>query len=91
MVSLPLKMLPETCEKYQQLHKAMTMKQYTITLTGNDIAVLITALGELPVKVAINTVNSLLTQRDQQDSLPEPVKPELDRDIELAENQYIEQ
>ena len=78
-------------ERYQQLHKAMTMKQYTIMLTGNDIAVLITALGELPVKVAINTVNSLLTQRDRQDSSPEPVKPELDRDIELAENQYIEQ
>lgn len=59
------------------------MKAYNFSLSEHDVTVIISALGELPVKTAINTVNSILSQKAAQDSEPE--------DVKLAENEYIEQ
>lgn len=44
------------------------MKKYNLSLSEQDITVVMAALGELPVKVAINTVNSILTQKNNADS-----------------------
>lgn len=59
------------------------MKTYNFSLSEHDVNVTISALGELPVKAAINTVNSILSQKAAQDSKPE--------DVKFAENEYIEQ
>lgn len=59
------------------------MKAYNLSLSEHDVSVIISSLGELPVKVAINTVNSILSQKSAQDLEQE--------DVKLAENEYIEQ
>lgn len=59
------------------------MKTYSFFLSEHDVAVITSALGELPVKVAINTVNGILSQKAAQDSEP--------GDVKLAGNEYIEQ
>lgn len=44
------------------------MKTYNLSLSEHDVNVIISSLGELPVKVAVNTVNSILTQKNNADS-----------------------
>ena len=44
------------------------MKIYDLSLSEHDVNVIMSALGELTVKVAINTVNSILSQKAAKDS-----------------------
>lgn len=43
------------------------MQIYDLKLSKHDLEIIVSALGELPVKVAINTVNNLLNQKSAQD------------------------
>ena len=45
----------------------MHMQIYDLKLSKHDLEIIISALGELPVKVALNTVNNLLSQKSAQD------------------------
>ena len=65
------------------------MKKYDLSLSEQDIAIVMAALGELPVKVAIDTVNSILSQKNAADFAKHEIDAS-DNDISQAYKDNID-